>query len=490
MRNLRVEAEGEELVLKNSAGDHVIIPKKYRRKAQRMLERGCHDCIDRMVATLPTVADYAEDGSLYPNDDETTRSYYNTDKTGKINAGPYTGLTVEEARELNAAQHSDYNKSLQKAQDAKYLSNVQKGSAKAAKQIFTGMGATLAMPFVAASAGAAATVAPVAFANSMVGGTVGGMLTDHIVKGNSKYNSWGEMVSDKTGMNETLASLTDPGMIIGGTVGGIGAGVADAAITKTASKLKPNKILPKTEKRLLETSTSSNDYPISLERAPKRKIRAKRPAPDNVIGNIGDDIQITKDRWGDIWAKTKGKDEYVALKTWDDNGNLTYKLSANMPSSPLKAGKSMKELEKYIPIGGKFKENQSLSMDSFTAILNRIKHTDKWKANIEGDIPLNNSSKHIKTPNFKALSPDSNSQRALYHTRAEANKAAEELNVLLKQHGLPEAKVIHDESFGFTEGMRSPYGVNIPNISLTKLASIFGISLGTIGAGKNNLKKQ
>lgn len=65
-QNINIEAEGSELILKNKAGDHVIIPKKYRTEVQGMIKDGCHGCIDSLVETLPIMADYAEDGSLVP----------------------------------------------------------------------------------------------------------------------------------------------------------------------------------------------------------------------------------------------------------------------------------------------------------------------------------------------------------------------------------------------------------------------------------------
>jgi len=58
MENQRIEAEGSELILKNSAGDHVIIPKKHRKEVEDMIKEGCDDCIDNLVDTLPIVKDY------------------------------------------------------------------------------------------------------------------------------------------------------------------------------------------------------------------------------------------------------------------------------------------------------------------------------------------------------------------------------------------------------------------------------------------------
>ena len=69
-QNLNIEAEGSELILKNKAGDYVIIPKKYRTEVQGMIKDGCHGCIDNLVETLPVMEDYAQDGSLLPDWDK------------------------------------------------------------------------------------------------------------------------------------------------------------------------------------------------------------------------------------------------------------------------------------------------------------------------------------------------------------------------------------------------------------------------------------
>ena len=67
-QNINVEAEGSELILRNKAGDHVIIPKKHRLEVQDMIKEGCHNCIDALVDTLPVMEDYAEDGTMIPQD--------------------------------------------------------------------------------------------------------------------------------------------------------------------------------------------------------------------------------------------------------------------------------------------------------------------------------------------------------------------------------------------------------------------------------------
>jgi hypothetical protein len=55
-----VEAEGRELVLRNSHGDMAIIPKKYRQEALDMIKEGCNGCLDNLISTLPKVSDYAK----------------------------------------------------------------------------------------------------------------------------------------------------------------------------------------------------------------------------------------------------------------------------------------------------------------------------------------------------------------------------------------------------------------------------------------------
>ena len=86
-RNINVEAEGSELILKNKTGDYVVIPKKYRTEVQGMIKDGCHGCIDKIVETLPVMADYAEDGTVV--------SALYTQKTGKDwNTAKQEGLTT------------------------------------------------------------------------------------------------------------------------------------------------------------------------------------------------------------------------------------------------------------------------------------------------------------------------------------------------------------------------------------------------------------
>jgi len=67
MKNsLNVEAEGGELVIRNKNNDYAIIPKEMRSEVLNLMKKGCYDCIDKIVNTLPTANNYAEDGTIIP----------------------------------------------------------------------------------------------------------------------------------------------------------------------------------------------------------------------------------------------------------------------------------------------------------------------------------------------------------------------------------------------------------------------------------------
>ncbi len=71
MTKMNVEVEGKEIAIKNSEGVLVIIPKNKARWVKNKLAEGCYDCIDRLVESLPSMEDYAADGSVYDSSDLT-----------------------------------------------------------------------------------------------------------------------------------------------------------------------------------------------------------------------------------------------------------------------------------------------------------------------------------------------------------------------------------------------------------------------------------
>lgn len=113
-KNINVEAQHNELILENSNGDKVIIPANKRNWVKQKLSEGCHGCIDSLVETLPVVNNYAQDGTVFPNekqpivlitpsgrkvetdtDSDFYRTHYNSKLIGKQNEDKSWNLTDE-----------------------------------------------------------------------------------------------------------------------------------------------------------------------------------------------------------------------------------------------------------------------------------------------------------------------------------------------------------------------------------------------------------
>jgi len=78
MKRTNVEAEKNELILQNESGDYAIIPANRRNEVLQLLEQGCYDCIDSIVASLPSTKDYAQDGTVIDNDPIYSGGTFNT----------------------------------------------------------------------------------------------------------------------------------------------------------------------------------------------------------------------------------------------------------------------------------------------------------------------------------------------------------------------------------------------------------------------------
>ena len=113
-RKIEVNAEHNEIILENSNGDKVIIPANKRNWVKQKLSEGCHGCIDSLVETLPVVNNYAQDGTVFPNekqpivlitpsgrkvetdtDSDFYRTHYNSKLIGKQNEDKSWNLTDE-----------------------------------------------------------------------------------------------------------------------------------------------------------------------------------------------------------------------------------------------------------------------------------------------------------------------------------------------------------------------------------------------------------
>lgn len=68
MKKQNIEVEGGELLLMSDEGHYAIIPAKHRQEVMDMVKENCDNCINNYIQTLPKGSDYAEDGSLYPEE--------------------------------------------------------------------------------------------------------------------------------------------------------------------------------------------------------------------------------------------------------------------------------------------------------------------------------------------------------------------------------------------------------------------------------------
>lgn len=91
-KNIKVEAEHNELILENSHGDKVIIPANKRNWVKQKLLEGCHNCIDSLVETLPVASQYAGDGSVYPPNTKVKVNENNQIKEYDISSPEYKNL--------------------------------------------------------------------------------------------------------------------------------------------------------------------------------------------------------------------------------------------------------------------------------------------------------------------------------------------------------------------------------------------------------------
>lgn len=67
-----VNAEGNELVLKNNNGSYAIIPKKDRVEIMHMIGGNCHKCLNNYIGKLPRNPEVADDGGFFDEGGEET----------------------------------------------------------------------------------------------------------------------------------------------------------------------------------------------------------------------------------------------------------------------------------------------------------------------------------------------------------------------------------------------------------------------------------
>lgn len=160
------------------------------------------------------------------------------------------------------------------------------------------------------------------------------------------------------------------------------------------------------------------------------------------------------------------------------DGRKTHFFSASMPDNQLQAGRAFKQLEKHIPKGSLILENKSLSNDSFYNMLRKASKTKEFQVSHEGFVPLNNSAKRNIFVNQDKVIPGW--QDVKFEDFGEARKALAEINAKITHPGIQKAKLsktVHD--FQTVEGgdfiKKTVFGIDIPNIGLTKLYKKGGI---------------
>jgi hypothetical protein len=120
--NKTIEAEGGEIIIKNTAGDVAIIPRNKRAEVINALNNDYHDDVDNIVSGLPKMSDYAEDGTVYPGDPPKAENGnpppefdlgFNTsvvDKRNPINRiNPPVQLTEEQKSAIENTKQNFYN---------------------------------------------------------------------------------------------------------------------------------------------------------------------------------------------------------------------------------------------------------------------------------------------------------------------------------------------------------------------------------------------
>ena len=131
MATFNAEVEGGELILKNKAGDHVVIPKYYRNEVLSMIKAKDNEAIDFVVSTLPTMNDYAEDGTVIPegdpskNVDKDSVEYRNALEQERINAEK--NFTFLEAKEAYYNMHKDVNPKISTGKDSFIIKDIENG---------------------------------------------------------------------------------------------------------------------------------------------------------------------------------------------------------------------------------------------------------------------------------------------------------------------------------------------------------------------------
>jgi len=587
-RKIEVNAEHNEIILENSNGDKVIIPANKRNWVKQKLSEGCHGCIDSLVETLPVVNNYAQDGTVFPNekqpivlitpsgrkvetntDSDFYRTHYNSKLIGKQNEDKSWNLTDEiyQSKPLPEVIVTSKIQPIQKYQSSgavkrdflkEFGINTRAVSDNATTIIPTPQGnKTLATPLetpltpeqlnekvrrkkVADAREIQRRKDNISKSNSSKGfieearnSAVGDKMRLFPNDPNSFIDEyinplkWIGDMADNLGHTFTNpnSSITDKAVALGtpllvGSLGNIaGQRISNKQFLNNVFNPLPismnatkagSKVLNKTDdvgKDLPKLSnTTDNQLPelpheivldnhtINLERLNPKNKKQMLSFDDVDLGSdlilrnnpsrVADQNTILGKNRSIKSVLNKKTNENIDLKTWQDtDGKIYYYMSANMPSSKLKAGKAYLELEKHIPKGGIILENSSLSYDSFLNILKQTKNP-KFETFIKGKIPMNDNAKN----NLLKIKGDSQLGSNYFNSEELANSANKELIELTNKYSLPNPSVVPVTT---SSGKIKAYEIQLPNIGLKKLYTILGLtSAGTYLQSQQNKSEQ
>jgi len=224
--------------------------------------------------------------------------------------------------------------------------------------------------------------------------------------------------------------------------------------------------IPGIPKSLRQVKNISKQVPAQMPTLSSNIINLERQSskPKNTIFKFNIDVphpslKIRKKFRGnkDIPKEliVEGKSGYIKANRRPDDGS--YYFNANM-QNPLESGKAMLELDKLLTPKPSIYDNNSLSLDSYKAMLN-LRNRKHWSGEHIGFIPLNESAIHNKTLHKLGIKPDAS--KVSFDTEDKANTALGEINNMLQKQGI-EHKA---ELFKHTDG---GFGINMPNFKVSR----------------------
>lgn len=177
-------------------------------------------------------------------------------------------------------------------------------------------------------------------------------------------------------------------------------------------------------------------------------------------GRYAEDVAFAQKREIAKVQSTLYPEQNISLRGTMVGEEPAYYFNANMPNS-VEAGRALNALAAEIPKGGIIVEPNSLSMDSWTALLKRGTDSKKFTAFPGGYVPLNNSAVHNILPNqSKALQLDSPVMS--FENIDDAKEAAKFINSKLpSKFKTLKTKVVYNE---YGDG----YQIQVPTLKLRK----------------------